>query len=161
VKRRLFSAGAVVSLILLFAALALWVRGYYRSDHWVLREADPRWSLLSWTGEVSFIWIRENMLGGFGDPPLPRVGSFWVGGWERLETQDRTPPVVYYARYYIKDGFLVALLAGLAVACAGLAHRPRLRESTGQCPACGYDLRGSEGASCPECGAERLTDLSK
>jgi hypothetical protein len=30
----------------------------------------------------------------------------------------------------------------------------------GMCRACGYDLRGSEGKSCPECGAERATRLS-
>lgn len=29
------------------------------------------------------------------------------------------------------------------------------RRRQGRCSACGYDLRGTSGAKCPECGAER------
>jgi predicted amidophosphoribosyltransferase len=29
----------------------------------------------------------------------------------------------------------------------------RARAKPGECPACGYDLRSSEGPTCPECGA--------
>jgi hypothetical protein len=31
--------------------------------------------------------------------------------------------------------------------------RRRARKRRGRCPACGYDLRGSAGSPCPECGA--------
>jgi hypothetical protein len=32
------------------------------------------------------------------------------------------------------------------------AARHRLRVSRGMCPSCGYDLKGSPGGACPECG---------
>ena len=32
-------------------------------------------------------------------------------------------------------------------------RRQRLRALHGRCPACGYDLRGNDSASCPECGS--------
>jgi hypothetical protein len=53
--------------------------------------------------------------------------------------------------------WFVALLSG---ALAWLASRPlraernaRRRARRGECPACGYDRRGSPGRPCPECGA--------
>jgi hypothetical protein len=160
VKRRLFNAGALVSLVLLLAMIGLWARGYHHPDLWLLRAGNRPWCLQSSQGEISLIWFDSGFLHGSDEPFSPRTGWFGVGGWDILDRQDRTPPVVTYARYYVKDGFLVALLGGMAVACAWLAHRHRLRESTGKCPACGYDLRGTPTKTCPECGAASASPAS-
>jgi hypothetical protein len=51
---------------------------------------------------------------------------------------------------------LNALLYG-ALAAMGLKRIMFPHRKWGQCPACGYDLRGTPGGPCPECGAERAT----
>jgi hypothetical protein len=50
----------------------------------------------------------------------------------------------------------LAALLGLATSLTGLPRWLRsLRRQPWQCRGCGYDLRGSDGAKCPECGRER------
>ena len=48
-----------------------------------------------------------------------------------------------------------SLVPGITVLrrCASI-HTTRVRESRGLCSMCGYDLRGSPGSVCPECGTK-------
>jgi hypothetical protein len=49
--------------------------------------------------------------------------------------------------------FPVGLIAGAMLSIR--MARAATPKATHVCPACGYDLRGTPGPKCPECGAER------
>jgi hypothetical protein len=49
--------------------------------------------------------------------------------------------------------WLVVAMTGPLPACRTVAHHRRARRARlSLCPACGYDLRGNESGTCPECG---------
>src|SRR5262249_37321410 len=88
-----------------------------------------------------------------------KIMSSQILGFRYYSTRDLRSPGV------MDESYGVPIAYGLAASCVlpliwlwrlhlALARRRRLRD--GQCPACGYDLRGSPaGGACPECGAER------
>jgi uncharacterized protein len=84
---------------------------------------------------------------GFGLVVLNQGGSGTVSG----------RPVFWPAREYIiiLPHWLVATLLAAPVVWAGARWRRRIDHQA--CPACGYDLRGTPGSTCPECGADRPT----
>jgi len=47
------------------------------------------------------------------------------------------------------------LIIALVILYVRHSNRRRWRRERGECPECGYDMRGS-GDTCPECGAERV-----
>ena len=63
--------------------------------------------------------------------------------------------------YSVGLGLLVMLLGAPAAVIAGISsYRQTLeteRHKVGLCPRCGYDLRGSMGLRCPECGWRIVT----
>ena len=72
----------------------------------------------------------------------------WNGSWERRFL----PLNIWWPEFIFNSAvFAVVLIALRAVLCAAL-HRFRRRR--GVCPSCSYELGGSEGSSCPECGSE-------
>jgi hypothetical protein len=75
-------------------------------------------------------------------------------GWH-LETEGfygRDLPVVpVWPGFALDTAFYGAIV--LALWSAPGVIRRRTRKRRGRCPACGYDLRGSAGGPCPECGA--------
>jgi hypothetical protein len=60
-------------------------------------------------------------------------------------------PVVPILRGFALDTAFYAAIAFTLWSAPG-AIRRRLRRARGRCPACGYDLKGSMSAVCPECG---------
>lgn len=68
--------------------------------------------------------------------------------------------VVMLAEHPSRWSVLVVMVMIIAGSCvtfyiASKIYRTRTRIERGLCLACGYDLRASEGATCPECGATR------
>ena len=167
-KRRLLNLLTALSLLLCVAAVGLWARSLYVSDHWIwvghpAGSAPPehRFSLLSHSGQFSVNWART---------PLTRADRY-PGRWAH---ETRRPPVQFWwknsagtSSFWNRRGFAafetdvhapawsVAMVPG---AVAFLASRPwRLagsrRRRHGLCVHCGYDLRATPGR-CPECGAD-------
>ena len=63
----------------------------------------------------------------------------------------RLPVVPLMSAFLFNSALFAALLSSLAAGTA--SARPRWRRKRGQCPRCGYSLRGNPAAGvCPECG---------
>jgi hypothetical protein len=62
------------------------------------------------------------------------------------------PPGFRFVAVRAPAWLVVAPLALLSVRRLAVPLRRRLRGRRGLCPSCGYDLRGSGSARCPECG---------
>jgi hypothetical protein len=75
-------------------------------------------------------------------PPLRQV-VYFTPRFPRIVGYPRVNPFVLFLFYF--------LLGAIAI---WLALRGRSARK-GDCPACGYDLRGTPGNECPECGAAR------
>ena len=76
--------------------------------------------------------------------------NFWCLGIEVFGTRDLYPAHFVVA---VPFGWLALPLAAASAWWAVGYRRRRIRERTGCCRQCGYDLRGSPGR-CPECGNE-------
>jgi hypothetical protein len=157
VKRRLFNAGALVSLVLCVALSALWARSYWRSDTFYsltspgsLNITSQR-GLLSVTshGSATLRWPRFHYWNQ--EPRAPIESTLLYFQW------DMRPP---YRRVQFPHWVVVLPLA--AVPGAWLRQR-FTRSELNVCRACGYDLRGTPGSdsgdrsgtpskTCPECG---------
>ena len=76
-------------------------------------------------------------------------------GWAGIRYRTARNGGLTDVKQWVAPFWLAAVLtAGLAVACAALAARPRRawRRRRGLCPRCGYDLTGNTSGACPECG---------
>ena len=101
--------------------------------------------VVAWIVALSAVagWILGNAL---NDQLLARDLN-----WVRSPWHERLPFV----------GLFTGIGAGaLLIVPYGLRARRQARGSDARCPACGYDLRGSEGKTCPECGARRPPNIS-
>jgi hypothetical protein len=94
---------------------------------------------------------------------ISMLGVEWRAG--RVHPQSNMPPrllppgaaTTYYwrLRTYYPLPVALALLPAIPWVMQKLRDRRALRRIIdGLCPACGYDLRASDGAVCPECGIE-------
>jgi hypothetical protein len=179
VKRRLFNAGALVSLALCVAVVMLWVTSY-RSTYWLhYRARSGDFSVGSWSGSLvvacdppvvlpkGFAWGTSP-----GRPGLSGLWSLHFKHVQRLPFNETTvrPNVRPQLSYELVFPHWLMLLATALPFASWL--RTRRGRSGGLCPGCGYDLRGtpsgaapgtpgsdsgggsgSPSRTCPECGA--------
>ena len=174
-KRHLSNFLTGLSLLLCAAVVVLWLRSYWVSDAVLFANASAEHGMQSMSGT----WALAQTNASHTRPTL-RWDRFDAGGispWEsgsplslpnrlgfgyrstvmptgKLRLPDATDvvvPAVLVTRMVLIPLWLPAVLLALLPA-ARLYRRVRPRYGSGQCRACGYDLRASPD-KCPECGA--------
>ena len=161
VKRRLFNAAAVVSLLICVAVAGLWLWSQWRSDSLVT--GSPSLTLIAGSSRrgigLTITQIATPLPRGWSTYPpavLPRAAEAWTDF--RASTQRViVPGRGAYRQVSLHAPHWSVLVLFAIPPLAAWALRRRKLQGLVPCPACGYDLRGSEGATCPECGAARET----
>jgi len=144
--------------IVFFAAAAAFAYAQLQSK----KASRIRFTFASSEEPARFVWLTENGI-SFGVPLVWDRGYAWV----------------YFKKYRVTTHYLDLYAGGGAIRVdlrnisdkeklqikAGLARafsKPRLDEITfiHHCMGCGYDLTGSLGPACPECG-KPIHDLNK
>ena len=150
-RRRLFNAVCLLSLVLAVAVAALWARSvWWATDHVWYQESQD--SIILGAGSHSGLVYVERSFVGVG------AGSS-LYGYEARQPAD-TVKWSLRLRWWPGDASVIVwlphwLLVGLALLLpvGWLVRRELMTQSLRlQCPRCGYDLRGSSGGACPECG---------
>jgi hypothetical protein len=167
VKRRLFNAGAVVSLAMFVALTVLWVGSHWRGYNWV-RPNSASLSIYSIRGTLGIstppgVWPGAGTRGLTSIRVYPSwklsLASLWrfEFGWREVRGPSFSNPVTAFRAEvpYWLPALLLVVIPGL-----WLWRHPRRVPAT--CPACGYDLRGTPAPgrgetsgvkTCPECGS--------
>lgn len=146
-KRRLFQVGAASSAIVFILVVLLWIRSYWRVD---VVEFGP--TVLSWDGSFLLLWDGHfpNAMPAYSraDPYMVKLGArgMWTFG---LGTT--SPNRGMWMGFPM---WVVAVLAAVVPTLWLTRRRRRHDEEDALCGACGYDLRGTAGDACPECGAD-------
>lgn len=176
--RRLFTAAAVISLVLCTASVLLWLRSYWSNGSWnfgphAIEHGKRVYLIWSSAGRLQF-WATRGPLDPlyntiFPDispsPPLqmmptppPKIFSFT---WQPDVHHLSAPGIVYdmnpgwdYASLTVSWWLIAALSAVIPLAwTARFVHsrRASMQPQDNLCHSCGYDLRTSKDR-CPECG---------
>jgi hypothetical protein len=175
-KRRLFNLAAAVSLVMMLAMVALWVRSYWRSYGWTgaigTRVTDisvergiiflERVSVASRSSISEDGWVSEPAAttAPYRDAGTVRdwklLGFSWFmtnGGVQTPASGPDGVPIVWVTRPRSRVGiplWLLVLISSLAPMRWWLRHR-RAPAPSSFCRRCGYDLRATP-ERCPECG---------
>ena len=167
--RILFKALTVLSLLLFAATVALWVRGYWRSDGFGWARPQPpggqRTFFLNAASGGGGFWINVGTHGPmeqdastpdgwywnvYGQSPRPyravSVTNRWGFGHQIVGAATVRSRAFVFPAWWPPALFAVLPLCRLAQAI-----RRRRRIVEGHCKSCGYDLRATP-ERCPECG---------
>ena len=116
--------------------LAAWWRSYRQRGGYSLSS----WELTVWTHQIAASsqgrsQREQSAYLAWNSRVTARPGPDWIG-WELL----------------LPHALPLTLLLTWPMFAAWRARRGRHRYRAGYCPVCDYDLRGSAGFACPECG---------
>jgi hypothetical protein len=132
-------------LILALGLAALWITGFLtRAEHFISTDrycliliADAGLLRIHYDGGPDVLGLKTGRSLRLAGATLDVAAV----GWQRI---DARLPLWMPTVVLLLAGFLLWLLPG---------RRRRRRLRLGQCVQCGYDLRGSAGGRCSECGA--------
>jgi hypothetical protein len=158
----------VVCSLMLIGVLTLWLRSYYYRDYCWESGARSGWSMDSEKGELVFNrWqsqrdiVSPSSLTWLASPVHPGRELFKGVGYDHGASDIAASGTLVRASAWAiwwPHWLLVVLFAMGSASTSAIvfkkAKRAR-RRKMGCCSACGYDLRGSAGEVCPECGKFR------
>jgi hypothetical protein len=164
VRRLLLYAVTVLALLLAVTFAAVWVRGHYAFEGWVLGFERHVWHVNSARDGTYLAWfsdlttsVRTRFV---HDRPSDCRGMFPGGGEGgggtlgfRYVRRDYGPgtPFGTFRACYVPHWASLALFSVVGAGGAALIRVDRRRRGLGLCPTCGYDLRATPDR-CPECG---------
>ena len=131
--------------------IAGWPCGTLRSEMWdeakfVGEEGSPFDMTLRHDGHApQTAWIRG--------AAYPETWPGFDGDWKRI------PLLPIWPGFVINTIFYAAILWLLTL--GPFTARRMIRRKRGHCIKCGYDLRGTSGAVCPECGKELCEEVTR
>lgn len=171
-KRRLFNALTVLSLVLFLPLAAVWIVGQFREDnfyYYTWQEATRQTTEINvhWGKghlQTSYEWHllpdMPSLLKGIAKQPIfrrtPGTGEFtvkWLGWFHNYDLPDHGE-WIFGARLW------PLVLSTSLLPAVWLTRLLRSRGRAGQCPNCGYDLRATP-ERCPECGTESHREEAK
>ena len=160
-KRRLFNLAAAVSLGMMLAIVALWVRSYYYGmvqwGHIPMREYPdeiPAYRIRLIEGIASLDHFYPILVDGSGVHPLRGVEVFgfaFYRGYLNFAPDEAGRDNAYAWRVEVPLRWLSILMAALPLCWLWITLREHRRAPAGFCSVCGYDLRATP-ERCPECG---------
>ena len=160
-RRVVFAAAAWASAVLSVVACVLWVRSYWRWDHWhapispdaaVAVQLTQHASLdlavdrFPWSAWADRLADKSYDGGPQPAPAYPRLGEVNASLAGAGVGRDGT---LFWVRVPLSILFAATLIPTV-IWCRRSSRLNRLER--GLCPACGYDLRATPDR-CPECGA--------
>ena len=171
-----------MSLLLILAVCALWVRSHRVGGSIVYTTLEPDAEGLHWNYGIISAHGRATMsrVALPGHVPSPRRLSVATGRPDEFQydvADDSRAPLRYRLGFYgywrtTSAGYtgrgwevrfpywLVLILTSLLpLAESARIYRRRSPQAAGLCPRCGYDLRASP-ERCPECGTAHLARIS-
>jgi hypothetical protein len=152
-KRRIFNAAAIVSLVLCVGTVALGVRSFSYRDLVTYEAVRGAAGITSELGRIEIeIAIAD----------APRFGSGWGsrtwpaqaagGSFRQFYLRNRRDGGLRHWLLAVPHWFLMAITSALPIA-AVVTRSWRAGPRQGHCPSCGYDIRATPDR-CPECGTE-------
>ncbi len=137
----------ILSFLGLILSLALWIASYWHHEYRSYYTVELDYGRIMFGRWYVMIYgsARGWLCCGFTD-----LRTQWLPWWDFRELMG-----VSFCRYWaisIPLWMPTASFGGLTWYLWLPYRRRRLREQRGLCAACGYNLRGSPGPRCPECG---------
>lgn len=144
----IIATGLVASCIAMLALL-IWPMEFWGDEDVMFR--------VNWRGQRIEVWVLQTFRDTTGDQSRERYGNALIS----LETSVRRGENAAMRVTLLTISHWLLLIASLGTAFypASLVWRGPvrryLRRSNGLCQWCGYDLRGSAGTICSECGRDQ------
>ena len=166
---------SIISLLLLAAATVLWVRsrrhadifGYYTPAGHLQGFTNDRAGLILFFSDIPFgpeMSLSADAMSASAEEFYPIHETLFEPSnikWHFIGFQFASAPIGSWGwkfrAWIVPYWALIVPLAILPLVCVRAILVRRRRAARGQCLACGYDLRHSEGR-CPECGEKLHTE---
>ena len=169
-RRYIFNALACISLLLMLAAVALWIDGAshrhlagYAYDNWDTSiDSNSGMMAISHTrNQINFnsgsYWFRHVQYLDY----VPWMAGHLAGfgySWGPYPYFSGSLILAVYA-LYLPLWFIVLMLTMLPALWV-FRRRGQIKRQPNACPACDYDLTGNTSGQCPECGMNTAAVLA-